>query len=96
MIALRDLRPMLARLFYDHRRVEALKGEQLDLQNRVREELQQLLVHDPVVRELYHMRGEVGAEDWERLGQGVSKEVELASPAISSPEAEGTPKQHGR
>ena len=96
MIALRDLRPMLARLFYDHRRVEALKGEQLDLQNRVREELQQLLVHDPVVRELYHMRGEVGAEDWERLGQGVSKEVELASPAISSPEAEGTPKQQGR
>ena len=86
---------MLARLVYDHRRVEALKGEQLSLQNRVREELQLLLVHDPVVRELYHMRGEVGAADWERLGQGVSKEVEVASPMVSSPEGEDTLKQQG-
>ena len=69
MIALRDLRPMLARLTYNHAKVEALKGEQLFLQGRVREELHKLIESDPVVKELYQMRGEVGAKEWERLAQ---------------------------
>ena len=49
--------------------VEALKAEQLFLQGRVREELHKLIDSDPVVKELYQMRGEVKAKDWERLGQ---------------------------
>ena len=39
--------------------VEALKLEQLFLQGRVREELHKLIDSDPVVKELYQMRGEV-------------------------------------
>ena len=49
--------------------VEALKAEQLFLQGRVREELHKLIDSDPVVKELYQMRGEVRAKDWERLAQ---------------------------
>lgn len=47
--------------------VEALKLEQLFLQGRVREELHKLIDSDPVVKELYQMRGEVQAAEWERL-----------------------------
>jgi len=67
MIALRDLRPMLARLVYDRRRVDALKAEQRALQRFVRTEMDRLVSSDPEVKELYEMRGEVGAADWERL-----------------------------
>ena len=67
MIALRDLRPMLARLVYDRRRVNALKAEQRALQRFVRTEMDRLVSSDPEVKELYEMRGEVGAADWERL-----------------------------
>ena len=67
MIALRDLRPMLARLVYDADRVAALKREQLELRNRVHEEIRRLVRSDEVVAELYHMQGELSTTDWERL-----------------------------
>ena len=60
---------MIMRLLYDRERVEALKREQLELQLRVRDEIKRMLESDHVVRELYYMRGEVGANDWERLGR---------------------------
>jgi hypothetical protein len=69
MIALRDLRPMIMRLLYDRESVEALKREQLDLRQRVRDEIKRMLEEDEVLRELYYMRGELGAKDWERLGR---------------------------
>jgi len=67
MIALRDLRPMLARLVYDKRQVEALKQEQVELRARVRDEIRRLVSSDEIVAELYHMQGEISTSDWERL-----------------------------
>jgi len=67
MIALRDLRPMLARLFYHKRQVEALKQEQVELRARVRDEIRRLVQSDDKVAELYHMQGELSTSDWERL-----------------------------
>ena len=37
----------------------------------MRGELKRLVDNDSVVRELYHMRGEVVAGDWDRLGKGL-------------------------
>lgn len=72
MIALRDLRPMLARLLYNRKRVEALKREQVSLSRLVRNEIRQLVESDEVVRGLYHMRSGDGStilstNDWERV-----------------------------
>merc|ERR1719152_387493 len=67
MIALRDLRPMLARLWYDKARVEALKREHRSLRAAVSDEVRKLVDSDDLVRELYHMRGELSTHDWERL-----------------------------
>jgi hypothetical protein len=67
MIALRDLRPMLARLTYDKESVEALKAEHFSLRRHVVDEIKRLVESDSVVRELYHMRGELSTSDWERI-----------------------------
>ena len=72
MIALRDLRPMLARLLYSRSRVEELKREQVSLSRCVRLEIKRLVEADEVVRGLYHMRSGDGStilstNDWERV-----------------------------
>ena len=67
MIALRDLRPMLARLLFDRERVEALKKEHHSLRRHVIAEIKGLVASDAVVRDMYHMRGELSTYDWERL-----------------------------
>ena len=50
MIALRDLRPMLMRLFYPSKQVEALKREQLSLRRCVNGEIARLVGSDERVR----------------------------------------------
>jgi len=67
MIALHDLRPMLARLMDDHQRVEALKEEQSALRDRVHAEIMRMIEEDEVVAELYHMHGQLSTHDWERV-----------------------------
>jgi len=72
MIALRDLRPLLARLLFDRKRVEGLKKEQQSLSRCVRNEIKRLIDADEVVRNLYHMRSGDGStilstNDWERV-----------------------------
>lgn len=74
MIALHDLRPMLARLMYDVKRVEALKAEQGALRDRVHGEIMRLVESDEVVAELYHMHGQLSTTDWERVRKRQSHE----------------------
>jgi len=67
MIALRDLGPMIARLVYSRRRVEALKAEQLSLSRIIRGEIRRLVESNEVVRELYHTQGQLSSTEWERF-----------------------------
>ena len=67
MIAMHDLRPMMARLMYDADRVAALKREQGELRDKVHNELQRLVKTDQVVAELYQMPGTLSTDDWERV-----------------------------
>ena len=67
MIALHDLRPMLARLMYDTKRVEALKKEQGALRDIVHAEVRGLVESDETISKMFHTQGTLTTSDWERL-----------------------------
>ena len=67
MIALHDLRPMLARLMFDAKRVEALKREQKELRDCVHAEIRHLVESDETISKMYHTQGTLTTDDWERL-----------------------------
>ena len=74
MIALKDLRPQVARLMFDGDRVAALKREQQELRISVHDEVRGLVESDESVAEMYRMERPFSSSDWERIRRRNSKE----------------------